>query len=179
MMGVTCYNSDGTPLNYLTQWDKNITLVLKGIETSFNPVIHFSNRLSKKAIIVSPTVGDDFISAEIPNVLLEYKLPVTVRVYYTYEDGSSRTKYTKFINVVPKAKPDNYGSVDSGGSGYGGGYVAQGDPPNDTSVLWIDTDDNGAGGHVDGNILKSPDGTAWSITISNDGIIAATKLESR
>lgn len=175
MTGVTCYNSDGTPLNYLTQWDKNITLVLKGVETSFDPVIHFSNRLSKKALIVNPVIGDDFISAEIPNVLLEHKLPVSVRVYYTYEDGSSRTKYTKFINVIPKPKPSNFMGSDNGGAGSGGGYVAQSAPPGDTSALWIDTGDNS----VDGTVLQSPDGTSWSITVSNDGIITATKLESR
>lgn len=108
MAGITCYNIDGTPLSHLTQWDKNIVLVLKGAETSPEPEIHFSNKKSQKAIMVDPDISRDSISVEVPNVLLEEGYPITVRVYYTYSDGSSRTRYTKFINVLPRAKPDDY-----------------------------------------------------------------------
>lgn len=119
MAGITCYNIDGTPLSHLTQWDKNIVLVLKGAETSPEPEIHFSNKRSQTAIIVDPEISGDSISVEVPNVLLEDGYPLTVRIYYTYDDGSSRTRYTKFINVQPKARPDDYvgSDPDAGGSG--------------------------------------------------------------
>lgn len=119
MAGITCYNIDGTPLSHLTQWDKNIVLVLRGAETSPEPEIHFSNKRSQTAIIVDPEISGDSISVEVPNVLLEDGYPLTVRIYYTYDDGSSRTRYTKFINVQPKARPDDYvgSDPDAGDSG--------------------------------------------------------------
>lgn len=119
MAGITCYNIDGTPLSHLTQWDKNIVLVLKGAETSPEPEIHFSNKRSQTAIIVDPEISGDSISVEVPNVLLEDGYPLTVRIYYTYDDGSSRTRYTKFINVQPKARPDDYVGTDPDGDGGG------------------------------------------------------------
>lgn len=36
----------------------------------------------------------------------------------------------------------------------------------------------GSGGNADQVVLKSPDGTAWNITVSNSGVITATKVTS-
>lgn len=108
MPGITCYNSDGTPLSYLTQWDKNITLSICDVEDLSTPFyFHFSNSNSGTAIPVEPDIEDGKVSAQIPNVLLEANLPITVHLYYVDEDGPCRTKYTIIINVISRVEPED------------------------------------------------------------------------
>lgn len=109
MAGITCYDSTGAPLSHLTQWDKNVTLVISGVDdtiTSF--FFHFSNSNSPCALVVTPEIDGSNVSAEIPNELLEEALPIMVHLYYITEGGSCRTRYTIVINVVPRAVPADY-----------------------------------------------------------------------
>lgn len=144
MSRVLYYNSDGTPMSHLTQWDKNISLVVKGADITSAPDFHFSNKNSKKALVVKSTIDGEDLYARIPNVLLQEGLPITVHIYYTSEDGPSRTKYSVTIRVVPRAEPNDYEHSDSGFQ-YGDCTKADieieiGDSdPGGSSLLWIDT----------------------------------------
>lgn len=144
MSRVLYYNSDGTPMSYLTQWDKNISLVVKGADVTSVPDFHFSNKNSKKALVVKSTIDGEDLYAQIPNALLQEGLPITVHIYYTSEDGSSRTKYSVTIHVVSRAEPNDYEYSDSGFQ-YSDCIQVDGDivindvDPGGTSLLWVDT----------------------------------------
>ena len=66
MLKVICYDSDGNPLDKLTQWDIGQTVSVRGIETSTLPSFHFCNSNSEKAIVVSPELKGDALVANIP-----------------------------------------------------------------------------------------------------------------
>lgn len=144
MSRVLYYNSDGTPMSYLTQWDKNILLVVKGADVTSVPDFHFSNKNSKKALVVKSTIDGEDLYAKIPNALLQEGLPITVHIYYTSEDGSSRTKHSVTIHVVSRAEPNDYEYSDSGFQysdciQVDGDIIINDSDPGGTSLLWVDT----------------------------------------
>lgn len=108
MARIFCYNSDGTILSHLTQWDKNVTLAVKGVDISPVPDFHFYNENCESAIPVKPVVEEKELKVKIPNRLLQEGLPITAHIYYVYEDGSARTKYTTTIRVDQRTKPGDY-----------------------------------------------------------------------
>ena len=142
MADLTYYYSDNTPMNYLTQWDKDITLIVKGAETTPVPVFHFSNKNSRVSLTVKPTTGSGSLSVKIPNILLQESLPVIVEIYYELSDGSSRTKYSTHIPVMPKARPTGreYVEVDDEIDALEE-IVVSDYAPSGPALLWVDTSD--------------------------------------
>lgn len=108
MLKVICYDSDGNPLNKLTQWDIGQTVSVRGIETSILPSFHFCNSNSEKAIVVSPELKGDALVANIPNVLLQEPLPIMAYIYYVRSSDSAKTMYSFMIKVNPRKQPDDY-----------------------------------------------------------------------
>lgn len=136
------YNPDDTPMSYLTQWDKNLTLIVKGAETSPVPDFHFSNKKSKTALVVKPTVSSGSMSAKIPNVLLQDALPIIVDMYYQLSDGTYKTRYTTLIPVIPKSRPSDYEYVEPDGyNDIGEEVVISDNDPGSIALLWVDTSD--------------------------------------
>lgn len=108
MLKVICYDSDGNPLDRLTQWDIGQTVSVRGIETSTLPSFHFCNSNSEKALVVSPEMKGDALVANIPNVLLQEPLPIMVYIYYVRSSDSAKTTYSFMIKVNPRKQPDDY-----------------------------------------------------------------------
>lgn len=93
---------------WLTQWDKNRTVLVSGLDLTEYPdaVIQFSspNDGVDKAYPVKPYVGDDgLVHAEFPNIFLTFPGRVDVCVY-----RDDHTCSFGVLVVVPHEKPDDY-----------------------------------------------------------------------
>lgn len=108
MSEIACYDSSGRVTEFLTQWDTDQTLVIKDSSEISVPVFHFCNKESKVALVVTPSVSGNDISAKIPNILLQQALPLIVYLYYEHTDGSAKTIHTITLPVRPRVKPDDY-----------------------------------------------------------------------
>lgn len=96
-------------LNYrtesLTQWDTNQVLKISGVSYETTPAIHFANKKSDKALVVTPTLSSGVLTVEIPNLLLTYPYPITAYVY-SYDNNSGKTDFSITIPVIPRIQPD-------------------------------------------------------------------------
>lgn len=108
-----CYDADGALLKELYQWDCNQELHISGLATSPVPSIHFCNRLMDKAMVVSATVSDGKIVANIPNILLTQAETIYAFVYNATGDDGHRTTYTIRIPVYPRQIPEDYTMEDN------------------------------------------------------------------
>ena len=207
MSDIVCYESDGSILQYYTQWDINQKLVVRGADISSAPNFHFSNALIDDAYVIKSVISNGELVASVPDEILQYSASIIVHIQYR----TGETEYEIRIPVMPRKKPDNYiytdtesdgtssgqviiannlttndpsgalsaaqgvviksrldnidesildieKSIDeleknggnngtSGGGVAGGGcFVVQNEAPNDTSVLWVDPDDNSDNG---------------------------------
>lgn len=105
MLDAIMYDSFGTQITYLVQWDVDQTVSFEGVNISTNtaPIVHFCNKNSDKALGVQSTLDDGIINVKIPNVLL--KEAETIVVYF-YSNNRS-VEITK-IPVRPKPQPNDY-----------------------------------------------------------------------
>lgn len=119
-MSITCFDSDGNVLKALYQWDNNQTLTVQGLDMPPIPVFHFCNRLSNLALVVNPTVSGtsvmdkiDYLTVNIPNILLQQAEPIIAYVYQDTENDGYRTMHAIHIPVIPRPKPDDYEYTDN------------------------------------------------------------------
>lgn len=105
MLDAIMYDSFGTQITYLVQWDVDQTVSFEGVNISTNtaPIVHFCNKNSDKALGVQSTLDDGVINVKIPNILL--KEAETIVVYF-YSNNRS-VEITK-IPVRPKPQPNDY-----------------------------------------------------------------------
>lgn len=105
MLDAIMYDSFGTQITYLVQWDVDQTVSFEGVNISTNtaPIVHFCNKNSDKALGVQSTLDDGVINVKIPNILL--KEAETIVVYF-YSNKRS-VEITK-IPVRPKPQPNDY-----------------------------------------------------------------------
>lgn len=97
----------------LTQWDKNRTVIITGLDSIDGVKVHFSSPTDNHdAYVVEPTENDGVVSAAIPDELLTIAGTIWV---YVYPD--SYTKSSAVLSVVRREKPDDYT--------YGGGGAPQ------------------------------------------------------
>lgn len=108
MVKIICYDSDGIPLEKLTQWDMGQTIAIKGVPIDQAPSFHFANANSERALVVPSAVQNGALVANIPNILLQEALPILVYVYYRKSKESAKTKYSVMIKVTPRKKPSDY-----------------------------------------------------------------------
>lgn len=114
MSDVRCYRYSGNnnannviPLDQLYQWDRNIIMVVRGLdEITSNVKVHFTNRLCEKAIVVVPPASDidttnNIIRVRIPNDLL--KTPETIEAYiFDAKSGGTGTTYRIKLPVISR-----------------------------------------------------------------------------
>lgn len=100
-------------ITHFMQWDLNRKLYIENIGLDYPPLFHFCNRKSTEALTVESTIADDFISVEVPNILLQEAVPLIVYLYSTDTDYESRTLYTTEIPVRPRPKPSDYTYVEN------------------------------------------------------------------
>ena len=113
MFGITCFDAHGNSINYLTQWDLNQTLYIYDWIYDENPVFHFCNKNSDKALVVTGVVNSGTITVDVPNILLEE--PYSIIAYiFLYSDAdndggfSGKTMHTITLPVKARKKPDDY-----------------------------------------------------------------------
>ena len=111
-------------------------------------------------------VGDiDHLFAE--NSIVKVILDATAGLAYVQNADTNAYIEATFIKSINGKKPDENGNVDV----EGGGTVT------DEQIAQA-VEDYMAENPIQSNavVLKSPDGTEWNITVSNDGAITATKV---
>lgn len=93
----------------LYQWDTYQTLVITGIDFgAVTPVVHFCNKRSKEALVVSGILQeDDSIKVSVPNSLLTEKWDI---ICYIYKNTgiTAQTISTIVIPIIPRLKPTEY-----------------------------------------------------------------------
>lgn len=107
-MSIICYDSNGNALKRLYQWDINQTISISGLEASNAPAFHFCNKISSKALVVTPSATDDKIEVSVPNILLQQPYPIIAYLYEPVDEDGGRTMHTIQIPVFPRPKPEDY-----------------------------------------------------------------------
>lgn len=97
--------------NYVTdslyQWDINQELVIRGLNLSVAPEIHFSNANMDRAIVRQSTLDKGVVTVQIPNSMLQSAL--TIKAYVGVYKGSTFTVIeTIEIPVIAKNRPSDY-----------------------------------------------------------------------
>ena len=90
---------------HLYQWDNGQKLKISGVGT--NADIHFANKKSEKALVVTPTVTSGALVAPIPNSLLTEPYPILAYVYVPSDDGSKTIKSVT-IYVEARKQPSDF-----------------------------------------------------------------------
>lgn len=90
---------------HLYQWDNGQKLSISGVGTTAD--IHFANKKSEKALVITPTVTSGAMEAPIPNSLLAEPYPIIAYVYVPSDDGA-RTLKTVTIAVEARKQPSDF-----------------------------------------------------------------------
>ena len=90
---------------HLYQWDNGQKLSISGLSVTAD--IHFANKKSEKALVVTPTVTSGACVAPIPNTLLAVPYPIIAYVYVPSDDGA-RTLKTVTIAVEARKQPSDF-----------------------------------------------------------------------
>ena len=90
---------------HLYQWDNGQKLRISGAGT--NADIHFANKKSEKALVVTPTVTSGEMVAFIPNSLLADPYPILAYVYVPSDNGSKTIKSVT-IYVEARKQPSDF-----------------------------------------------------------------------
>lgn len=90
---------------HLYQWDNGQKLKISGVGT--NADIHFANKKSEKALVVTPTITSGAMVAFIPNSLLAEPYPILAYVYVPSDNGSKTIKSVT-IYVEARKQPSDF-----------------------------------------------------------------------
>ena len=113
MTDLFCHDAQGYPVEFFTQWDLNQVVIVDGIDVTTYPAVKIRNKQSTASIVVRPSMVEDGISIDVPNILLQKALPVIFEIFYEYDDGTVKTRYIFSVPVVPSQKPEDYTMVDN------------------------------------------------------------------
>ena len=91
----------------LTQWDADQVLKISGVTYETTPAIHFANKKSDKALVVTPTLDSGVLTVDIPNSLLRQPYPIVAYIY-SYDNDFGSTDLGITIPVIPRVQPDDY-----------------------------------------------------------------------
>lgn len=89
------------------QWDLNQKLSISGLVMSSAPVIAYSSKAVKKAIIVQSKIVDGAINCDIPNALLQFDNDITAHLC-TLENKQYKAVEKMIIPVIKRAMPADY-----------------------------------------------------------------------
>ena len=113
MFEITCFDAHGESITHLIQWDLNQTLYIYDWNYDENPIFHFCNKYSEKALVVTGEKNSGVVSVDVPNILLEESVPI-IAYLFLYSDAnndgvfSGKTMYTITLPVKARPKPDDY-----------------------------------------------------------------------
>ena len=89
------------------QWDLNQELSISGLVMSSAPVIAYSSKAVKKAIIVQSKIVDGVINCDIPNALLQFDNDITAHLC-SLENKQYKAVEKMIIPVIKRAMPADY-----------------------------------------------------------------------
>lgn len=121
MAQYVCYNTNGktaatneNKITVLSQWDTNRTIVIREIPDAIinNIKIHFCGTKDKVAYVLTPVVGEGYISVVIPNELLMMPDDIVLFIVETTQSGEVRTIDRIAIPVIPRPMPPEYIYID-------------------------------------------------------------------
>ena len=152
------------------QWDSGQSVIVEHEGTIHE--VHFAHKGDENALTVIAKEIENGVEANVPNILLQSSEDIFAYLVFRDKDGTETRKAVR-IPVLSRPKPETYVYTESEVLNYaylderlkelegeglanavkdylkenpvtGGGFVASDVPPEDTSVLWVDTDDNEA-----------------------------------
>lgn len=100
-----CYDAQNRTLRTLYQWDKDVTILIKGVAMTPAPTFQFANRKTKETISVDSSVSGEDLVVTIPNVLLERPEAIFAYIYRRTSSGAGRTLGSIYIPVRARQKP--------------------------------------------------------------------------
>lgn len=89
------------------QWDLNQELSISGLVMLSAPVIAYSSKAVKKAIIVQSKIVDGVINCDIPNALLQFDSDITAHLC-SLENKQYKAVEKMIIPVIKRAMPADY-----------------------------------------------------------------------
>ena len=107
MRDIIVYKPDGTQLNSVAQWDRDIYLVVKESDITSAYKLHFFNSESELAYVVESTYSNGELRAKIPNVLVMQPFEIVGYVYDEGSDGSGQSLVRFRINVISRPLPSD------------------------------------------------------------------------
>ena len=114
MFEVTCLDSYGNPVTYLTQWDKGQSLIIENTGLLEAPFFHFCNKKSTEALVVPSSISTDgTITVNIPNCLLKEPYSIIAYIYVYENDQSAKTLFTIQLPLRKRAKPSDYTYIEN------------------------------------------------------------------
>lgn len=108
-----CYDVNGNEIDHLTQWDLNQVICLDSEVTSPVPEIHFCGREHTLAYVTEGSIRSGRVSAEVPNILLQDRGPITIYLYYKPGDNSGKSSDPITLQVYGRQKPSDYYYTDN------------------------------------------------------------------
>ncbi len=105
-MTIELYNSQGELVEYLYQWDRDLELTVKNNSGYKISEIHFSNLLSRQAIVLEPY--DNGTKVKVPNLLLTKIHAITVHFCVFTDETGFETVFEYIIPIRPRQKPEEY-----------------------------------------------------------------------
>lgn len=91
----------------LFQWDYGQELRIKGISMSTVSEVHFSNSKEKEALVVPAVDQGEYITCQIPDVLLTKNVDIIAYIY-DIQSTSGETVRTITLKVEARPKPANF-----------------------------------------------------------------------
>lgn len=93
----------------LYQWDKNVNLVISGLNLTEAPEVHFScYTYGDRALVRHATIDDaGVVTVKIPNSMLQQTYSIKAHIGI-YENDTYKTIETITIPIKPRVKPEDY-----------------------------------------------------------------------
>ena len=107
MKDIIVYKLDGTILNSIAQWDRDVYICVKESNITSPYKLHFFNSESELAYVVESTYDGGTLIAKIPNVLVMQPFEIIGYVYDENASGGGQSLVRFSINVVPRPMPSD------------------------------------------------------------------------
>lgn len=107
MQNCTCYNTDGSYLTGMYQWDSNRDIIVKDLPIGTDPsrvFFRFSNTDGACAISVEPTRETNKYTVRVPDTLLEQPYNILMHIYLGSIDDVETTISRVLIHVESRQK---------------------------------------------------------------------------
>lgn len=105
-MAIKCYDGKNNPFTHLTQWDKNQKVIIKNVVSPTTPTAHIRNSPCEEPTLCVSSYSGTTLTVNIPNILLEQPLPLTIYINLNNSSSLLEALYTIRIPVIPREEPE-------------------------------------------------------------------------